>query len=156
MTPASETASLLGDGLRHSHPSWSVSTGANFGQPSALPCVVALKLFVFTHGPRPASFPIQSVGHFDKSRFHGFYYAPRVHHVIILPDLVRKEGSFCVLFCTPGEPPSPRRVGCCLGVLSIRQGPKGQDKTFISAPALLLMRPRVRFPLESDPRAPAS
>jgi hypothetical protein len=107
MAPASETASLLGmdyDVAVHLGP---VLAESDFGQPSVLPCVVALKLFVFTHGPWPASFSIQSVGHFGKSRFYGFCYAPEVHHVIVLPDFGIKEGCFCVWFCTPRKPPSP-------------------------------------------------
>jgi hypothetical protein len=51
-----------------------------------------------------ATFSIQSVGRFNKSRFHDFRDAYGVHHVIIPPDFEIKEGCFCVWFDTPGEP----------------------------------------------------
>jgi hypothetical protein len=114
--------------------------------------MVALNFFVFAHSPWPATFSVQSVGRFGKSKFNGFRYAPRVHHVIVPPDFGTKEGCFCVWFRISGEPPSQRGVGCHLGVFPTREGPKGQDRSFLSALPLLRIRPLVRSPCESNPK----
>jgi hypothetical protein len=117
--------------MRSSVPSPALAK-ADFGQLSALPCVATLKFFILAHGPWHATPFAQSVGHFGKSRFHGFHHAPEVHHVIIPPDPRIKEGCFYVWFYTPREPPSPQRFRCRLGVPT-REGPEGQDMISLSA-----------------------
>jgi hypothetical protein len=86
----------------------SMSAGANLEQPSVSPCAVTLKLFVFSHGPWPVTFFVRSVGCFVRSRFHGFRYAPGVHHVIVLPNWNKRKMFLC-LALHPGGAPEPTK-----------------------------------------------
>lgn len=54
-----------------------VPAEAGLGQLLALPCVVALKLFVLIHGPCPVISSIQGVDRFGKSRCMDFVSHPK-------------------------------------------------------------------------------